>query len=158
MHRFIVFLAALAAIACVTATPALGDGASTTFPVSGSFVEPCTGELVTYSGVIHAVDVRTEANDQGVNEVHLELSNFHGSATSGAVYNFHEWFVERYNRHVEGQGSPFGSVIFSIEERAVGVTAGPAPDRFDLVIVVDLVYSNGEIHVLRQDVAVEGCR
>jgi hypothetical protein len=158
MPRIIVFIAALAAVVGVTATPALGNGASTTFPVSGSFVEPCTGELVTYSGLLHAVDVRVDAEGQGINELHLELSNLHGTTASGAVYNFHEWSVERYNRHVEGQGFPFGSVIFTIEERAVGVTAGPEPDRFALLIVVDLVYSNGEIHVLRQDVAVEGCR
>jgi hypothetical protein len=158
MHRFIGFVVALAAVVAITATPALGDGVSTTFPVSGSFTEPCTGELVTYSGRIHAVDVRVEAGGTGINELHLELSDLHGTTASGAVYNFHEWSVVRFNRHIEGQGSPFGSVIFSIEERAVGVTAGPAADRFALLIVVDLVYSNGEFHVLRSDVAVEECR
>ena|SRR5215211_6080119 len=82
--------ASLLTLAVVLAKPAQAQAQTDHFnervPISGVFVNPCTGEEVTYEGTIHLVFQRTEDASGGFHFKGHQNIQVQGVGTSGAKY------------------------------------------------------------------------
>ncbi|MFI5251960.1 MAG: hypothetical protein ACHQQQ_05940 [Bacteroidota bacterium] len=88
-------------LAILLAIPVLSFAGNVTnmkFPISGTLLDPCTGELIDYTGEVHAV-INTSTNPDGtIRTVISEFAHVTGvGETSGASYvaneNLHDKIV-----------------------------------------------------------------
>ena len=129
MKTLSLLLLAVASVTFLSGSAHAGNVLNTKFPAGGSFVDPCTGEVVNLSGVAHLV-VTSSVNADGTTRMRIntKFTEAGVGATSGAKYHFEENFQETF---VDAPGCPF-SFTETLFVRLIG--QGPLANQIVKVV------------------------
>src|SRR2546425_1221037 len=109
-------------VAIVGARPASALILHTTFPLVGTFPNPCTGELIAFTGDVHVL-IGQFIDGTGALELTL-YSNFHGVTGAGLVTRT-TYQIPSDSRQIMSVGLPPATATQSNDFRVVG-----GPDNF----------------------------
>jgi hypothetical protein len=149
MKRILLLLAAVAmlvvALAPAAQAQATSERVNERIPISGSFPNPCTGEVFTFEGTLHLVGHTVVDSSGGVHFKGHEQINAQGVSDTGAKYVFTGVFNEEVTFDIDGESAFTATQTFPVHIIRQGED-GTEEDYHQVPFVTHLTWNaNGEL-------------